>query len=174
MNSSRRNARGEVSLRRSCKRPELIGRYGYDNTTIARIVKATERPASSIYWYFETKDELIAAAPGEFVLDDPRSHRPWNNAFDPDRPLLDQLLTELGPGLLVTESERSLRLGIMFALEGSAAASQVQEPFRRRRAAALTRVQAWWAAVFTSTRTRAALDHTAGILWMTTLTLSIS
>ena len=63
MNSSRRNARGEVTLRRILQATvELIGRYGYDNTTIARIVKATERPASSIYWYFETKDELIAAA----------------------------------------------------------------------------------------------------------------
>ena len=173
MNSSRRNARGEVTLRRILQATvELIGRYGYDNTTIARIVKATERPASSIYWYFETKDELIAAALENSYSTIPRSHRPWNNAFDPDRPLLDQLLTELGPGLLVTESERSLRLGIMLALEGSAAASQVQEPFRRRRAAALTRVQAWWAAVFTSHPDAGGVDHTAGILWMTTLSLT--
>ena len=137
MNSSRRNARGEVTLRRILQATvDLIGRYGYDNTTIARIVKATERPASSIYWYFETKDELIAAALEDSYSTVPRSHRPWNNAFDPDRPLLDQLISELGPGLLVTESERSLRLGIMLALEGSAAASKVQEPFRRRRAAA--------------------------------------
>ena len=63
MNSNRRNARGEATLRRILHATvELIGRYGYDNTTIARIVKATQRPASSIYWYFETKDELIAAA----------------------------------------------------------------------------------------------------------------
>ena len=145
MNSNRRNARGEATLRRILHATvELIGRYGYDNTTIARIVKATQRPASSIYWYFETKDELIAAALEDSYSKVPRSHRPWGSTFDPDRPLLDQLMTELGPELLVTESERSLRLGIMLALEGSAATSKVQEPFRRRRAAALTRVQAWW------------------------------
>ena len=173
MNSSRRNARGEVTLRRILHATvELIGRYGYDNTTIARIVKATARPASSIYWYFETKDELIAAALEDSYSKVPRSHRPWDSTFDPDRPLLDQLLIELGPELLVTESERPLRLGIMLALEGSAATSKVQEPFRRRRAAALTRVQAWWAAVFASHPDTGVLDHTAGTLWMTTLTLA--
>ena len=173
MNSSRRNARGEVTLRRILHATvELIARYGYDNTSIARIVKATGRPASSIYWYFETKDELIAAALENSYSKVPRAHRPWDSTFDPDRPLLDQLLIELGPELLVTESERPLRLGIMLALEGSAANSKVQEPFRRRRAAALTRVQAWWAAVFASHPDTGVLDRTAGTLWMTTLTLA--
>ena len=63
MNTSRRNARGEASLQRILQSTvQLVGRYGFDNTTIARIVKATDRPASSIYWFFENKDELIAAA----------------------------------------------------------------------------------------------------------------
>ena len=105
MNSSRRNARGEATLRRILHvTVELIARYGYDNTSIARIVKATGRPASSIYWYFETKDELIAAALEDSYSKVPRSHRPWGSTFDPDRPLLDQLMSELGPELLVTES----------------------------------------------------------------------
>jgi len=173
MNSNRRNARGEATLRRILHATvELIGRYGYDNTTIARIVKATQRPASSIYWYFETKDELIAAALEDSYSKVPRSHRPWDSTFDPDRPLLDQLLTELGPELLVTEAERSLRLGIMLALEGSAANSKVQEPFRRRRAAALTRVQAWWDAVFASHPDDGGVDHIVGARWMTTLSLA--
>jgi len=173
MNSNRRNARGEATLRRILHATvDLIGRYGYDNTTIARIVTATQRPASSIYWYFETKDELIAAALEDSYSKVPRSHRPWDSTFDPDRPLLDQLMSELGPELLVTESERSLRLGIMLALEGSAATSKVQEPFRRRRAAALTRVQAWWTSVFASHPNTGGINHTAGILWMTTLSLT--
>ena len=74
MNSSRRNARGEASLQRILEATvQLIGRYGYDNTTIARIVKATQRPASSIYWYFENKDELIAAALENSYSQVPRS-----------------------------------------------------------------------------------------------------
>ena len=98
MNSNRRNARGEATLRRILRATvDLIGRYGYDNTTIARIVTATQRPASSIYWYFETKDELIAAALEDSYSKVPRSHRPWGSTFDPDLPLLDQLMSELGP-----------------------------------------------------------------------------
>ena len=40
----------------------LVSRYGYAGTTIARITKVTGKPASSIYWYFDTKDDLVAAA----------------------------------------------------------------------------------------------------------------
>lgn len=172
MNISRRNARGEASLERILDATvELIGRYGYDNTTIARIVKATQRPASSIYWYFENKDDLITAALESSYSKSTRSHYPWE-AFDPVRPLLEQLLEELEPELRASESEAPLRLGIMLALEGSAAASKVQEPFRRRRSGALVRIEAWWAAAFASRGGVGDIDHGGGVQWMATLTLA--
>ena len=91
MNTSRRNARGEASLQRILQSTvQLVGRYGFDNTTIARIVKATDRPASSIYWFFENKDELIAAALESSYSQQAPSRRPWEE-FNPTRPLLDQL-----------------------------------------------------------------------------------
>ncbi|RAN69538.1 hypothetical protein B5P43_35260 [Bacillus sp. SRB_336] len=172
MKSSRRNARGEASLERILEATvQLVGRYGYDNTTIARIVKATQRPASSIYWYFENKDQLIAAALENSYSQVVPSRRPWSQ-FEPARPLLDQLLDELTPELRASESEAPLRQGIMLALEGSAAASQVQEPFQRRRAGAQRRIVAWWATAFAAENNADAAEDATGIEWMGLLTLA--
>ncbi|MGO4188635.1 TetR/AcrR family transcriptional regulator [Pseudarthrobacter sp. TAF60_1] len=171
MNTSRRNARGEASLQRILESTvQLVGRYGFDNTSIARIVKATGRPASSIYWFFENKDELIAAALESSYSQQAPSRRPWEE-FSATRPLLDQLCEELEPELRASESEDPLRLGIMLALEGSAENSKVQEPFRRRRAAAQRRIETWWAEAF-SAQAADIVDPSAGIEWMVRLTLA--
>ena len=87
------------------------------------------------------------------------------------RPLLDQLCEELEPELRASESEDPLRLGIMLALEGSAAKSKVQEPFRRRRAAAQLRIEAWWAGAFSACASDT-VDRAVGIEWMGRLTLA--
>ncbi|QGU08225.1 DNA-binding transcriptional repressor AcrR [Corynebacterium occultum] len=148
MSRSNRNARGEASRRKILEiTSELVGRYGYDSTTISRIVKETGLPASSIYWMFKNKDELITtalegtytAAPAAETGGSPRWH-----GFQSDQPLVDQLLSELIPALRTTPSEAPLRVGIMLALEGAASDSQVQIPFRRRREAAQARIEKWW------------------------------
>ena len=40
----------------------LAGERGYVGTTMARITKATGLPASSVYWHFGSKDQLLADA----------------------------------------------------------------------------------------------------------------
>lgn len=143
-NVRRRNARGEVSLRLILNETvKLVGQLGYDNTTIARITRAAGRPASSIYWYFDTKEALIAAALEGSYQPGPRTHVPWET-FAPDVPLHEQISGHLEPELHVTETEKPLRLGIMLALEGSASHPDVQAPFRRRRAGAQVRILRWW------------------------------
>jgi AcrR family transcriptional regulator len=172
MNTARRNARGEVTLQRILDATvQLVGRYGYDNTTISRITKATQRPASSIYWYFEDKDDLIVTALENSYTRFPRDgRRPWQR-FDPSTPLQSQLFEELAPELQASESETPLRLGITLALEGSAARSKVQEPFRRRRAAALAAIEKWWNDAFTAAKADDERRH-GGVWWMSTLTLA--
>ncbi len=171
MNTARRNARGEASLRRILDATlQLVGRYGYDNTTIARITKATQLPASSIYWYFENKDDLIAAALESFYTRFTRTRRSWEG-FDPSRSLLGQLLDELEPELRVSESEEPLRLGIMLALEGDAAQPKIQEPFQRRRAGVLARIEAWWDSAFAAFGATGD-GRSLGTWWMATLTLA--
>lgn len=174
MSPVRRNARGEVSLQRILDATvELVGRYGYDNTTIARITKVTQLPASSIYWYFRDKDELITTALESFYARFTPGDRPWQwQHFDPSLPMAAVLTDELEPQLRASESETPLRLGITLALEGGAARSKIQEPFRRRRAGAFQSIETWWTAAYTAQGTDDT-DRTAGVWWMSTLTLAL-
>ncbi|WP_051026939.1 TetR/AcrR family transcriptional regulator [Nocardia higoensis] len=173
MNTARRNARGEASLQRILDATvQLVGRYGYDNTTIARITKATQRPASSIYWFFRDKDELIAAALEHSYTRVARGdHRPWQR-YDESLPMTAQLIDELEPELRASETETPLRLGIALALEGSAASSKVQEPFHRRRAGVLRAIEAWWDGAYAATGAAEEV-RAAPAWWMSTLTLAL-
>lgn len=169
MNTSRRNARGELSLQTILQQTvSLVSSYGYDGTTIARITKSTGRPASSIYWYFDTKDDLVTAA-----LESTYSHKPgelpsWPE-YRPGVELAAQLYRALGDEFTPTETEAPVRLGIMVALEGNAANSPVQEPFLGRRRLTRSHVENWWLAV---TEDRLGPDRSDVAEWMTLLTLA--
>lgn len=144
MNTSRRNARGEVSLQTIlAKTVSLVSRYGYDGTTIARITRVTGKPASSIYWYFDTKDDLVAAAL-ESTYQRRADEVPGWPEFDPADSVEKQLSRLLGPDFMPAETEAPVRLGIMIALEGNAAGSPVQQPFRARRQRVRTQISTWW------------------------------
>jgi AcrR family transcriptional regulator len=41
---------------------ETIHRQGFEATTIADIAQASDVPVSNVYYYFKSKDELVAAA----------------------------------------------------------------------------------------------------------------
>jgi AcrR family transcriptional regulator len=41
---------------------ETIHRQGFKATTIADIAQASDVPVSNVYYYFKSKDELVAAA----------------------------------------------------------------------------------------------------------------
>src|SRR5437879_6262778 len=40
---------------------ELVHRQGIERTTLAEIAKAADVPAGNVYYYFKTKDDVIAA-----------------------------------------------------------------------------------------------------------------
>lgn len=54
---------------------QIAGERGFHGTTISAVSKRSGLPASSIYWHFANKDELIAA-----VID--RSYHDWVGALD--------------------------------------------------------------------------------------------
>src|SRR5437899_307165 len=58
----KRRANGEESRRRILDAAVAVaGERGYDGTSIALVSKKCGLPASSIYWHFTDKDDLIAA-----------------------------------------------------------------------------------------------------------------
>ena len=44
---------------------EVVHKQGVERTTIADIARAADVPAGNVYYYFKTKDELVAAALSE-------------------------------------------------------------------------------------------------------------
>src|SRR6476660_10499701 len=74
--SRRRRADGELSRERILDAAtEIAAERGYEGTSIALVSKKCGLPASSIYWHFKDKDDLIAA-----VIE--RSFASWLSAWN--------------------------------------------------------------------------------------------
>ena len=109
-----RRADGEVSRNRILDAAtEIAAERGYEGTSIGAVSAKCGLPASSIYWHFKDKDDLIAA-----VIE--RSFANWLQVWQlPEDVLARDRLTEvaIGTAKAVSDSPDFLRLGLMLALE---------------------------------------------------------
>lgn len=110
----RSRADGELSRGRILDAAtEIAAERGYEGTSIALVSAKCGLPASSIYWHFKDKDDLIAA-----VIE--RSFGAWETAWAvPDgggpEELFLGLATQIAKALL--DAPDFIRLGLMLALE---------------------------------------------------------
>ena len=110
----RRRVDGEASRTRILDAAtEIASERGYEGTSIALVSAKCGLPASSIYWHFKDKDDLIAA-----VIE--RSFAQWLSAWQmpvegTPRERLVGLAAQVAKALL--DSPDFLRLGLMLALE---------------------------------------------------------
>ncbi|ETW22492.1 TetR/AcrR family transcriptional regulator [Mycobacterium gastri] len=109
-----RRADGEISrIRILDAATEIAAERGYEGTSIGAVSAKCGLPASSIYWHFKDKDDLIAA-----VIE--RSFGNWLKVWQLPEDLLarDRLLeVATGTAKAVLNSPDFLRLGLMLALE---------------------------------------------------------
>ncbi|MBB5078654.1 TetR/AcrR family transcriptional regulator [Nonomuraea endophytica] len=63
--STRVRAAGAKRQRLMSAAAEVVHRQGAERTTIADIARAADVPVGNVYYYFKTKDELVAAALSE-------------------------------------------------------------------------------------------------------------
>ena len=110
-----RRSNGEESRRKILDAAvEVAGERGYDGTSINAVSARSGLPASSIYWHFKDKDELIAA-----VIE--RSFNTWQAAaalpedMSASQESVRELAVNVAKGLL--DAPDFLRLGLMLALE---------------------------------------------------------
>src|SRR5215469_1635381 len=110
----RRRVDGEASRNRILDAAtEIASERGYEGTSIALVSAKCGLPASSIYWHFKDKDDLIAA-----VIE--RSFAHWLSAWEMPaegdaRQRLAAVVRQICKALL--DSPDFLRLGLMLALE---------------------------------------------------------
>jgi AcrR family transcriptional regulator len=109
-----RRADGELSRSRILDAAtEIAAERGYEGTSIGAVSAKCGLPASSIYWHFKDKDDLIAA-----VIE--RSFGNWLKVWQlPDDLVARDRLMEVavGTATAVLDSPDFLRLGLMLALE---------------------------------------------------------
>jgi AcrR family transcriptional regulator len=131
----RKRADGELSRERILDAAtEIASERGYEGTSIALVSKKCGLPASSIYWHFKNKDDLIAA-----VIE--RSFAGWLSAWRfPDegaaRDRLVDMAQQIAKALL--DSPDFLRLGLMLGLERRPIEPRARARYLQARARALT------------------------------------
>ncbi|KUN21901.1 TetR family transcriptional regulator [Streptomyces antibioticus] len=112
----KRRANGVESRRRILDAAVAIaGERGYEGTSIAAVSAKCGLPASSIYWHFKDKDDLIAA-----VIE--RSFETWLAAVelpgeDAGTPLERVTAMAANVARSLVDTPDFLRLGLMLALE---------------------------------------------------------
>ncbi|MEU1404976.1 TetR/AcrR family transcriptional regulator [Streptomyces sp. NPDC005728] len=94
---------------------EIAGERGYEGTSIAAVSAKCGLPASSIYWHFKDKDDLIAA-----VIE--RSFETWLTAVvlpgeESGTPLERVTAMAANVARALVDAPDFLRLGLMLALE---------------------------------------------------------
>ncbi|GAA1859043.1 TetR/AcrR family transcriptional regulator [Actinomadura bangladeshensis] len=143
--TARRHQQGEESRLRILEATLAIAaERGYDGTSIALVTEATGLPASSVYWHFRNKDELLAETL-EFSYRRWRETAPtWQDRVgiaDPAEEIRDRLHRA---SRAITERPEFWRLGLMLGL-----ANRPKEPAARRRyievrAETRTAIRDWW------------------------------
>lgn len=143
--SSRRHQQGIESRQRILESALAIAaERGYDGTTIALVTKETGLPASSVYWHFKNKDELLAE-----TLD--HSYRKWRAAT----PTWSDSITTDAPDAIrdrlqrasrsIVESPEFWRLGLMLALENRPVEPLARTRYLQVREDTRAAIEAWWA-----------------------------
>jgi AcrR family transcriptional regulator len=127
----RKRADGELSRERILDAAtEIAAERGYEGTSIALVSAKCGLPASSIYWHFKNKDDLIAA-----VIE--RSFADWLKAWQvpgegAPRDRLVGLAMQIAKALL--DSPDFIRLGLMLALERRPVEPRARAMFLQARA----------------------------------------
>lgn len=128
---------------------QIAGERGYEGTSIKLVSERSGLPASSIYWHFEDKDELIAA-----VID--RSFTDWIEALTtiPDVPpgtsVEDLFVTGMrDAGEQLAKFPDFLRLGLMLILERRPEEPAARQRFHQARVETLARIEEIYGALFT-------------------------
>ncbi|MEV0666482.1 TetR/AcrR family transcriptional regulator [Actinomadura luteofluorescens] len=134
---------------------EIAAEYGYEGTTISKVTKRSGLPASSVYWFFQDKDHLLAEVVRhsfeQWIAAEPR----WERDPRDER--------SLGEGLrdILARSTRGLpgapdflRIGHMLLLESREVEPEARRYFLATRDAVASSIAAWFTSQF-STELRA-------------------
>lgn len=141
--SGRRDAQTAESKRRILEATlDVAAENGFAGTTVAKVVKVTDLPASSIYWHFGNKDLLLAEAIrySHGLLRKNWPHWPPDLKDLP----LESAVLELIQQALAPKEDRYLRLGLMLLFEVRDPEPLARTAFMDLRRDLQERCRLWW------------------------------
>lgn len=147
--TARKRADGEASSRRILDAAAAVaGERGFHGTSISAVSERSGLPASSIYWHFANKDELIAA-----VID--RSYRQWIESLDAPDDTFDGSSPEEAfhgvirrVGATLGDFGDFLRLGLLLLLDHNPDEPTARARFLEVRAATAERIERFHRTMF--------------------------
>ena len=147
----RGRAHGDASRERILEAArEIAGERGYDGTSIALVSERSGLPASSIYWHFEDKDELIAAVIERSFARWLEGMGAWFSAHE-GATREERLIAGLrATAKALTDAPDFLRLGLMLSLERRPEEASARRLFLRVREQTLAQTVAAYEALFAS------------------------
>jgi AcrR family transcriptional regulator len=142
----RTTTRGTASRDRILKSAaDVAAVFGYEGTTISRVTARSGLPASSVYWFFRDKDELMAEVILHALITWISEQPEWSVVppGDPMSPVLRQLLGRVF--VTLRDSPAFFRIGTMLTLETRAVESHARRRFLRIHAQITDRATGWFA-----------------------------
>jgi AcrR family transcriptional regulator len=143
--SSRRHQQGIESRQRILDAALTIAaERGYDGTTIALVTKETGLPASSVYWHFKNKDQLLAETL-DYSYRKWRAGTPtWSGGVDRDDAAGAVRERLQRAAQAIVESPEFWRLGLMLALENRPVEPLARTRYLQVREETRAAIEAWW------------------------------
>jgi AcrR family transcriptional regulator len=124
----------------------IAAERGYEGTSIGLVTEATGLPASSIYWHFRNKNELLAE-----TLE--YSYRRWRAATptwaEPPAAAMEEEIWDRvrRAAQAIVDSPEFWRLGLMLALENRPVEPLARTRYLRLREETRQAIRGWWVAV---------------------------
>lgn len=145
--ASERPQRSESSRQRIlAAAASIASEVGYEGTTISKVTKRSGLPASSIYWFFKDKEELLAEVVTASHLEWVEQQPGWDLP-SPELPLGDQLRDVLNVAVLSLPAvPEFMRIGLFVGLESRAVEPAARTRFVEIRAESEDLVATWFAA----------------------------
>ncbi len=140
----RGQSRGQASRERIMSEMlRLVDERGYEGATISELVRRVALPASSIYWHFSNKDDLLAAAITHSYESRLAAAGTWP-ALPDSRELVDQLAYRLANLAGDGREADHARIGSTLGLQRNTGAPAAREAYLNLRRHAAAALVGWW------------------------------
>jgi AcrR family transcriptional regulator len=123
---------------------EVVSKYGYNGTTVAKVAAKAGLPVGSVYWHYENKDQLLVA-----LIED--SYERWHSQIGQyQQPLPGETFEQHVYRVFCSPASRPYfaadfwRLGVILSVEKSVPEQAARKRFLKIRELQREELTSWW------------------------------